>query len=304
MTNGFVIESDIMNPKFSIVIPTTGARSHLEGLLQSLSNLKEIENSEVLLVFNPADRVLSTISQRFEKLKVRIMTSQSGVNFARNVGIQNATGNILLFLDDDCRVHNPELLVQHAFFHQKCPWAFAVGGWYYNPNPSPLSQAYDEIQKDWLLRNRLSSDGECQMLLGGHFSVRNSGNIPLFDESIVYGGAETEYFFRLKALGYRFLLTNLQVEHSPQLTPSILAKKATLQGKTHHRLLSEGRFIEAPWVSSTSANENKYKDLYLRFFKNQFIRIENRTSKWAGVRKKLSLYHQKICFYLENRELF
>ncbi len=293
-----------MNPKFSLIIPTLGDRVSLERLLGSLESVEGILDSEILLVQNPPSRRLESLPSQFPKLKIQILFSEKGVNRARNMGIRKAQGDYLVFLDDDCAIRDPLFLQKHLDAHLQNPWAFAVGGFYQNPDPSKIAQAYDQIQRDWLLKNRLNNSGECQMLLGGNFSLKRSGDTPLFDESITYGGAETEYFFRLKKNGHRFLLIPAEAEHSPHLSPGILARKATLQGQTHSRLVREGLFIEGPWISSADFHRNKYQDFYMRFFNRQFVDQNRATSKWSRIRRGLIGYHQKICFYLENRELF
>ncbi len=294
-----------MSPNFSIVIPTLGNIPELRRLLSSLTKLREIDKAEILLVQNPppAD-LLVPFQHEFSDLHLRLLSCAAGVNRARNLGLQEAKGNFILFLDDDCIVTDPNLLRTHQKAHHQNPWAFAVGGFYQNPDSSEIAKAYDDIQKEWLLRNRLYANGECQMLLGGHFSIRKQDQLPLFDEQIVYGGAETEYFFRLKRQGYRFLLISAFVEHSPRLTPALLAKKAVRQGQTHARLTDAGLFLDAPWVLAANRKTSRYKDLYLRFFHRQFLKKNTGSSGLARFRNRLISYHQKVCFYLENRELF
>jgi glycosyltransferase involved in cell wall biosynthesis len=289
--------------EYSIVIPTLGEIANLKQLLQSLVSLPDINRAEILIVLNPPSDKLQKLLDQFSTLNIKLHTSPLGVNQARNVGTKEASGKYIIFLDDDCAIRDPLFLSHHRMAHENNPWAFAVGGFYKNLDRSPIAQAYDEIQREWLLKNQFRPNGECQMLLGGHFSIKWSPNIPLFDSQIIYGGTETEYFFRLAKMGYRFKLIDLEVEHSPHLTRSILAKKAILQARTHLRLVREGLFISSHWFKCEGPSRNKYKEFYFRLFRLHSLKATNRTPQVGKIKRILSDYHQKICFYLENRNL-
>lgn len=289
-----------MTPKYSIVVPTTGNLNSLNTLLKSVMNLGDISNTEVILVLNPPSDKIQILSKSFENMNLKILTSSAGVNSARNVGLTNATGKLIFFLDDDCWIGDHFFLEKHAALHDKNPWAFAVGGYYVNTNPSALAEAYGEIQRQWLLQNLFSTSGECLTLLGGHFSIKNTKRPPLFDESIKYGGAETEYFFRLRAHGYRYLLADLTVYHHPHLTLFSLMKKAYLQGKTHRRLLRKNVFPEGDWlmVSKSTQIESFY---YFIFHQNWLRPLKAFFTKWRAFFKK---NHHDLWFYLSNRDVF
>jgi len=289
-----------MTFKFSVVIPTTGHLNNLKKLLNSLSKVQEIEKSEIILILNPPSSALEGLQNQYLNLNLTITSSATGVNYARNQGLKVATGEFIFFLDDDCWVSDPQLLIKQEKFHLENPWAFAIGGFYHSTNLSALSQAYGQIQTQWLLNNRISKNGECLTLLGGYFSLRNKPDLPRFDESILYGGAETEYFFRLGKKGYRYLLTDLSVNHEPKLTLFSFIRKAHLQGKTHQRLLQTGAFQPSLWqFPSPSAHLNI---LYLVVFNRNWRFFYLRPiQKIRGFLKSL---HHDFWFYLSNRNRF
>jgi GT2 family glycosyltransferase len=289
-------------PDISIVIPTVKNAPGLLRLLSSLSLLKGIETCEVLVVQNPPETrpPLKFSSSCFN---VRFLNSDRGANLARNCGIKQASGKYIFFFDDDCCIEDPDLLDRHLSAHKENPWAFAVGGFYKNLNPSPVAKAYEKIQNNWLKKNRLDTQGECSTLLGGHMSLKRIENMPLFDESIIYGGTETEFFFRLRHRGFRFLLINSFVGHDPKISMSSLKRKARAQGATHARLQNEGLFIEAPWTLKPY-RKSKYE---LVFEKNFAIRSRSPSSFknfQAYFKSKLIAFHQNLYFYLENKERF
>lgn len=289
-----------MKPNYSLIIPTTGNIEKLKTLLRSLETLRSIEQSEVLLILNPPSNKVDCMKTLFSGLNLKVLTSQPGVNRARNKGLLASKGKLIFFLDDDCWISDPDFLLKQEEAHKKNPWAFAIGGFYHNHSLSTLAKEYSKIQSHWLLNNKVSAAGECQTLLGGHFSIKNSANLPLFDESIVYGGAETEFFFRLRKQGYRYLLTNVSVNHSPQLTLISFMKKAYLQGKTHKRLVNEGIFQESSWLDTS--DKTAIQSLYYLVFHRKWFQL------FLGPLKTAKLYikclHHDIWFYLSNRNRF
>lgn len=292
-----------MRINFSIVIPSRGVSQSLVALLRSLEKIDDIQACEVLVIFNPPNP-RNLIVDQFPQLRLRQFQCEVGVNRARNLGQQMSLGDYILFLDDDCEVSDSSLLLHHEHFHRTRPWAFAIGGFYRNLNSDRLSKAYAGIQENWLRVNKLSSDGEAQCLLGGHFSIKNSANLPLFDETIIYGGSETEYFFRLKKMGYRFQLIDQYVDHRPSLGFWSFLRKAYKQGFTKSRLVRAQEGLEPIWVGPTEID----RDLFVRIYNFVFNFGHEKSSFISNIilkiKLRLILLNQKICFYLENRELF
>jgi glycosyltransferase involved in cell wall biosynthesis len=289
-----------MSYEFSVIIPTVHNLNGLRKLLDSLGKLEEIQKAEILIVENPPTGVASCLSVEFPLLNLRVLQSQAGVNRARNEGLHQSRGKLIFFLDDDCWVSNTEFFKIHKLAHQSYPEMFAIGGFYKNVNfESPLAKAYGNIQRNWLLSNRLDLTGECSALLGGHFSIKKSSKLPAFDENIKYGGAETEFFFRLKMNGYRFLLIDLSIEHEPKLTLFSLLRKARLQGKTHRRLVQDYHYRQE-WL--INAPTDIYENLYSFFF-NPYDYKKFLVPLYR-LKSQVKKIHHDVSFYLRNRDSF
>ena len=92
-------------PLFSIIIPTYERPHSIEKTLLSISDLKQEQEPIQVVVVNDASRVpYDTVIEKYKKrldLKYTIQKHQ-GPARARNRGAELATGQYLVFIDDDC----------------------------------------------------------------------------------------------------------------------------------------------------------------------------------------------------------
>jgi len=103
----------------SVVIPTRNRARYVEDLLVSLRTAQDRFDgpSEVIVVddSNPAEaRAIEASCQRFG---ARFLQGTPSVRQKRNLGIQEASFPIVLFVDSDCVAHE-DLLQQHALTYQ------------------------------------------------------------------------------------------------------------------------------------------------------------------------------------------
>lgn len=97
---GFVMEANI---KLSIVVPVYNAEEYLEKCLNSLVN-QTIKNIEIILVNDGSTDNSLKICERFAQTDSRIKIFNqinSGQSKARNVGLDNASGEYVSFMDSD-----------------------------------------------------------------------------------------------------------------------------------------------------------------------------------------------------------
>lgn len=98
--------------KYSIIVPTYNSRQYIETLF---SSLREVQNSEIIIIDDGSeDRTLQIVNDLSRKLlngiSVKIFSiKHSGPSAARNIGIQNASGERILFVDSDDTVDGQEL---------------------------------------------------------------------------------------------------------------------------------------------------------------------------------------------------
>lgn len=92
-----------MNEKLSIVVPIYNSEKYLEKCVLSILN-QLYKNIEVILVNDGSKDDSEKICYKLKNLDSRIKvisTENMGVSHARNIGIENATGKYLAFVDSD-----------------------------------------------------------------------------------------------------------------------------------------------------------------------------------------------------------
>lgn len=223
-----------MNSLISVIIPSTGNKITLKRLLDSI--LIQQLSPQVVVVVN------NTTIERFKELKSSLKYSfeilwsyseKKGVNIARNKGIALASSEIILFLDDDCSLRGPLFLNQHLLVHAKKNEVFALGGGYTLLEPSRFwDRVYNYLQMKWFVIG--ARELNARSLLGGNFSVkarllREFGLS--FDESIIYGGSEYEFFVKANRLGLVMEANMPDVVHHTSESLKSIVRKHYLQGR-------------------------------------------------------------------------
>lgn len=236
--------------EISIVIPTHRRAFDLAFLLESLLKQEFTGKFETIVVSNVVDRDTERVVDRFSKRMARLsyrVVGRVGVNFARNVGIQNSRGDILLFLDDDVRLFDRNYLQNIAAAHKDLPSATGIGGPYrLLGNKSSLSWAYQYTCEFWL-RQSVLLGSKTTNLVGGNASYKRSflGKHLRFSEEIQFGGAETQFNARLWRSGHELhFLEHLVVGHDASVSVVGFLSRAFKQGRTRKRILLENKIPE------------------------------------------------------------
>lgn len=214
----------------SVVIPAIEFDQILRSCLASLILQKNVM-LEVWVVFNPSKPIMNYSEW---PSWVQFVESKRGVNCARNVGISKSNFDLVLFLDSDCKLNDPDHIHKLIALMALHPNAAGVGGGYKVSKEANLAtQAYNYLQMDWLRQQIISDDLKAQALIGGHMLLKKSKLPGLqFDENILYGGSEKELFVRLaKSNTELYLDLELSVIHASELSQKELLRKAKAQGR-------------------------------------------------------------------------
>ncbi len=140
------------NTKFSIIICTSNRAKRLEALLESLSDVlgRYKDFVEVLIVDNNSDDQTNSVCQKIiadaNGLNIRyIFEKRQGLSYARNTGINHASGEVVIFIDDDV-ILNRTWLPGIIRGFSEYPEALGMGG---RINPLFLSSL-----PKWLAKNQ------------------------------------------------------------------------------------------------------------------------------------------------------
>jgi glycosyltransferase involved in cell wall biosynthesis len=198
--------------KVSVVIPTWNRADLLVRTIDKIEKQTvSRELYEVLVIDNAStDCTLSILQEKsktYSNLKV-FSQLKRGAAATRNVGIRAATGEIVLFIDDDIQAE-PNLIEEHLNYHRTHKRASIIG--------SVITPWSD--RRDPFLRY-LSARGICNpysIACGPlDFSYYHTGNVSTSraalaeagcfnEEFLIYGKEDIELGYRLEKLGCRMV---------------------------------------------------------------------------------------------------
>jgi glycosyltransferase involved in cell wall biosynthesis len=194
-------------PTLSVVIPTHRRPEAIGRCLDRLARqTAPAEAFEVLVIDDAAPAVLRVAEVRRPGLNVRLIaTGGRGASAARNLGAQEATGPLVLFLDDDM-VADPQLIERHLARHAAITAPTAVVGAYPPAPPSPSLAARSTAiwWSDTFELLRRSTSHTFMSLLSGNLSVPRDEFLALggFSDVIPYRREDWELGVRWTAAGH------------------------------------------------------------------------------------------------------
>ncbi len=207
----------------SVIICTYNRDRYVYNVLKSIADgsLPTVEYEIVLVNNNSSDNTAhecTRFHQDFPSVNfMYVFEERQGLSYARNRGIQESRGNVLVYVDDDALV-NKDYLVTYNHFFAKHPMVYAAGG--------PILPQYDDcVEPNWmshytrqLVTGRLYL-GESERVFhrgsypgGGNAAYRKEvfDKIGFFNvelgrkgESLI-GAEEKDLFDKMNSLGIKF----------------------------------------------------------------------------------------------------
>ncbi len=117
----------------SVIIPSYNSATTIVSCLNAISEQCDVEPCEILVVDSSDDGTPDLIRRDFPHVAVTHLAHRTIPGAARNIGIQQAVGDVMCFLDADC-LAPPDWLARIIAAHEEEPYA-AVGGAVANGNP-------------------------------------------------------------------------------------------------------------------------------------------------------------------------
>mgnify|MGYP006135257897 CR=1 FL=1 len=116
----------------SVIVPFYNAEKHIENCIETLIN-QDFEGSFEIIMINDAstDRSVELIKNlKSKKISIFTLTLNSGPGAARNLGIKNAKGKYIFFLDaDDLIEHNTFTNLYKTVNETNCDLVFSDRKW-------------------------------------------------------------------------------------------------------------------------------------------------------------------------------
>ena len=105
-----IVYADENQPLVSIIIPTKNNQKILRRCIKSLEENTTYKNWEIIIIDNNSTEKLTR--SYYESLPYRIISYSEPFNFSKinNLAVKHAKGDLLLFLNDDVKIINPNSL--------------------------------------------------------------------------------------------------------------------------------------------------------------------------------------------------
>lgn len=157
--------------KFSILIITQGRKDAISQCLTSIQGIRGVY--EIILVENNTRRSLSTMIRLFPTLPLKYhLETRIGIAHARNSAVRHASGDVLIFVDDDCVVSD-EWLREVKKSVSDNPMAVAGIGRSLNYYPDNIFAVAEQLLYDDWFSSFYPVDRPAVLLSGNFINTRN-----------------------------------------------------------------------------------------------------------------------------------
>ncbi len=245
--------------EYSVVVPNYNSAGLLDKLLLSLSR-QIFQDFEVIVIDDCSSDHSGDVVKKYG-YKCIVNKRNRGPAFSRNVGIMNARGAIIVFIDSDCEA-DPRWLETIDETLRSHPDRGAVMGNTSIPRSTFLADCISELgfpgganagfDSIW----RVASDKTTHHISSCNLAVRKSlfDSFGMFDESFPFaGGEDVEFGFRLVANGVKICyIDKMRVYHVPRRSLKEFASWSVSRGRSSFYLQKKipkvSRFIsERVW---------------------------------------------------------
>ena len=223
----------------SIIIPTLNEEAHILGCLNSLLSMDyPAKDFEIILVDNGSSDHTRVLAQGLATTIIR--NDKLNVAGLRNIGVNNARGDILAFLDADCTVSTHWLQAASRYFNDK-----KIAAW---GSPPDIPDKATWVQKTWfLVRKNERSRQRVNWLESMNFFTRKElfEKVGGFNESMETC-EDVDFCYKVKKYGV--ILSDISIEathHGEADTIRKFIKKEIWRGKANLKgVFSHGFRIE------------------------------------------------------------
>lgn len=238
-----------MKPYFSLITSTVGRAIALERLLKSLQT-QTYQAFELILVDQSQDNQIQSLARQYQftfPLQYINAQNQQGVSMGRNLGLQQAKGNLIAIPDDDCW-YSPLVLQTVTQWFEENPNYDGLCGRSVDLEGKLTSCRWDNRSGDMNKHNIWRRAIGSTIFL----KARVIQEVGYFDTQLGSGthtpwqcGEETDYLLRALAQGFKLYYSiDLEIYHlEPILAyPQALMKRAKGYGLGYGYMLRKHRY--------------------------------------------------------------
>jgi glycosyltransferase involved in cell wall biosynthesis len=243
-------------PTISVITPTFNRRASLARLLDGLARQTfPADRFEVVVVDDGStDGTVEELRERVTAFRLCVAEQpHRGPAAARNLGVESARGELLLFLDDDV-LPEPDLLEQHASMHQAGQRTVVIG-----PMLPPVSWR----RPAWVRWEEEKLNRQYQAMLEGKYACTArqfyTGNASLARILFVDSGGfdprftraeDVELGYRLRDRGARFVFApRAKVQHFASRS-FVAWQRTPYQYGKYDVIMGRDKRNEALWVAA------------------------------------------------------
>lgn len=191
-----------VQPAASIVIPSLGRPDYLEVTLASVMPQASNLGAEVIVVSDGPDERTARVAQG-RGAKFVSLPEERGVNAARNEGVRNARGDLIVFIDDD--VEAPANWLEEVLSGARANPDREVFGGPIRPRLEQGPRSCGREPGPISALDAGTEDRDIPFAWGTNMAIRRSAfeRLGLFDDGLSGRGDEEEWELRYTATGGR-----------------------------------------------------------------------------------------------------
>lgn len=299
-----------MNDLISIIVPVYNSEKYLDECLNSI--LKQIyANLEIILVDDGSTDDSGLMCDKFAKKDKRVSvfhTDNNGQSSARNLGISNANGKYITFIDSDDYVEPSFIkflydnLVEHNVDISCCGYSmFYPNGKFVNKGKKNIQVKLDrENSIKYLIVNGLISDSPCNKLfkkelfssiqfpMNKVYEDRRILPVIFYKANNIYYDSTVEYYYRQHSES-----TTHNENKLYQLIDATNERKIFIDDKYQNlkKYTSQDVILSYMTVSNFMILGKKYNKFYdLHYSVKEFIKNNEFTYKNLKTLKKIQVF--------------
>jgi len=259
--------------RISIIIPSYHSQSFISECIKSLNAQETEEKFEILVINSSQDETSKILKTNFPSIRIFQLEKRIFAGTARNIGIKKAKGEILAFIDADCKA-STDWLSKIVFWHKK--GYKAVGGSLVNESIDNLySRAEYPLEILEFSSNNPRREVKFVSAANCSFTREVFDNYGLFPE--VRAGEDLLFCHKIVEKGEKIIFdSEIKVFHKNDIDFKTYVRKQIMHGKYSYAVRQmarlSGSFMNNPFILPLllpvlpfiRASRIIYRSLYLK----------------------------------------